>query len=251
MAKNLVFDKEILYVTCSHPATPQSGQPVRVGGLTGVAVENENPDGKTSVDFRTNVYDLKVKGVDDAGNSAVAPGDDLYYVDSDIDDGAGFLSKKASGRFFGVANEAVNAGATDVIQVLKYAGPGTGTLDIGQVITAAELADGAVTAAKLATDAVETAKIKDLNVTTGKLADGAVTFAKGKVFVSAEQTGTGSAQNVAHGLAAVPAAVLVVPTEHPGTPDTGAFDIAEGAHDDTNVVVTVTANVKFKVLAWA
>lgn len=72
----------------------------------------------------------------------------------------------------------------------------------------------------------------------------------GGVFVSTEQTGTGSSQNVAHGLGVTPSKVLVAPTEHPGTPDTGAFDIAEGAHDATNVVVTVTANVKFKVLAF-
>lgn len=87
-------------------------------------------------------------------------------------------------------------------------------------------------------------------VATADLADGSVTFAKAKVFISAEQTGTGSSQNVAHGLAAAPTGVLVTPTEHPGTPDTGAFDVAEGTHTSTNVVVTVTANVKFKVLAW-
>lgn len=89
------------------------------------------------------------------------------------------------------------------------------------------------------------------DLVTAEIADGAVTFAKAKAFVSTEQTGTGSSQNVAHGLGTAPSKVLVVPTEHPGTPDTGAFDIAEGAHDATNVVVTVTANVKFKVLAWA
>lgn len=69
--------------------------------------------------------------------------------------------------------------------------------------------------------------------------------------VSAEQTATGSAQDVAHGLGVVPSAVVVIPTEHSGTPDTGAFDIAEGAHDATNVKVTITADVKFKVLAFA
>jgi hypothetical protein len=71
----------------------------------------------------------------------------------------------------------------------------------------------------------------------------------GREFISSEQTGTGSAQNVAHALGVAPTKVLVVPTEHPGTPDTGAFDIAEGTHTSTNVVVTVTANVKFKVFA--
>lgn len=70
-------------------------------------------------------------------------------------------------------------------------------------------------------------------------------------FVSAETTATGSAQNVAHGLGVAPTAVVVVPTEHPGTPDTGAFDVAEGTHTTTNVVLTVTANVKFKVVAFA
>lgn len=78
-----------------------------------------------------------------------------------------------------------------------------------------------------------------------------VTFDAARVFISAETTGTGSSQNVAHGLGVAPAGVLIVPTEHPGTPDTGAFDIAEGSHDATNVVVTVTANVKFKAFAWA
>lgn len=88
-------------------------------------------------------------------------------------------------------------------------------------------------------------------LTGPKMANGAVTAAKSKTFVSTEQTGTGSSQNVAHGLGAVPAIVMVAVTEHPGTPDTGAFDVAEGAHDATNVIVTVTADVKFKVFAWA
>jgi len=70
-------------------------------------------------------------------------------------------------------------------------------------------------------------------------------------FASTEQTGTGSSQNVAHGLGVAPTLVIVTVTEHPGTPDTGAFDIAEGTHTTTNVVVTVTTGVKFKVYAWA
>ncbi len=91
----------------------------------------------------------------------------------------------------------------------------------------------------------------DASVVTADLAAGAVTFAKAKVFISAEQTATGAAQNVAHGLGVAPTGVLIVPTEHPGTPDTGAFDIAEGSHTSTNVVLTATINLKFKVFAWA
>jgi hypothetical protein len=105
--------------------------------------------------------------------------------------------------------------------------------------TAAEIAAGAVGTSELATDAVNTADI--LNK--------AVTFAKINAFISTEVTATGSAQNVAHGLGVAPTHVLVIPTEHPGTPDTGAFDVAEGTHTTTNVVLTVTENVKFKVLA--
>lgn len=65
-------------------------------------------------------------------------------------------------------------------------------------------------------------------------------------FKSTEQTGTGSSQNVAHGLGRAPKKVMVMVTEYSGT---GAFDIAEGAHTSTNVVVTVTSGLKFVVVA--
>ena len=68
-------------------------------------------------------------------------------------------------------------------------------------------------------------------------------------FVSSEQTGTGSAQNVAHGLGRVPSLVFIAPTDTaPAT--TGAYTVTEGTHDATNVVVTVTSGKKFKVLAF-
>jgi hypothetical protein len=114
-----------------------------------------------------------------------------------------------------------------------------------------EGAAAALSAADLAADSVEASEIAAGAVGTSELAAAGVTIAKAKVFFSTEQTATGSSQNVAHGLGATPTGILVVPTEHPGTPDTGAFDIAEGTHTTTNVVVTVTADVKFKVFAWA
>ncbi len=116
------------------------------------------------------------------------------------------------------------------------------------VVIAADIADDSITAAKIADDAVETAKIKDVNVTTAKIADSGVTFAKAAIFISTEQTGNGSEQSVAHGLGATPAGTLVVPTEFT---DTTSVDIAEGTHTSTNVLVTVTNGVKYKVLAWA
>ncbi|KAA3644552.1 MAG: hypothetical protein DWQ07_14125 [Chloroflexi bacterium] len=220
MANNEIYNKLQLSLVASHPTAPSSGQPCRVDQWTGVALNDEDSDGNTVIDFGPKVWDLSVKAENDAGNSAVAIGDALYYVDADIDDGSGTLSKKDSGYFYGWALEAISSGQTDTIKVAKVMNVALGELDLPSVIGTEQLEDDAVTADK---------------------AD---------VFVSTEQTATGSAQNVAHGLGGVPTVVMVVPTEHPGTPDTGAFDIAEGSHDGTNVVVTVTANVKFKVFAW-
>lgn len=68
------------------------------------------------------------------------------------------------------------------------------------------------------------------------------------IFVSTEITATGSAQTFAHGLASAPAAVLVIPTDtSPAT--AGVFTVTEGAHDKTNVIVTVTSGKKYKILA--
>ena len=69
-----------------------------------------------------------------------------------------------------------------------------------------------------------------------------------KIFVSTEQTGTGAAQNVPHGLGVVPFKVFFCLTEFVGTAD---VDVAPGTHTSTNVVVTVTNAVKFQVVALA
>lgn len=66
-------------------------------------------------------------------------------------------------------------------------------------------------------------------------------------FKSTLQTGTGSAQNVAHGLGVTPSLVVVVPYDLTG----GAYVVTEGTHTSTNVVVTVTNGEKFIVLAYA
>ena len=117
MAKNLIYNEtDAIGVVCSHPTTPASGAPVRFGEMTGVALVDENDDGKTVVDFTPGkVWDLSVKGVDGEGNSAVAVGDKIYYVDADTP----VLSKKATGRFFGFAMEAISSGETDTIRVKK------------------------------------------------------------------------------------------------------------------------------------
>jgi len=117
MAKNLNH-KEVdgLRVVCSHPTTPVSGDPVRYGEMTGVALVAEDADGYTQADFTPGRgWDLSVKGIDGSGNSAVAAGDKIYYVDADTP----VLSKKATGRFFGFANGTVASAGTGTIEVIK------------------------------------------------------------------------------------------------------------------------------------
>jgi hypothetical protein len=77
----------------------------------------------------------------------------------------------------------------------------------------------------------------------------AATAAKAGIFVSTEQIGTGAVQNIAHGLTVTPTKVLVSVTDDTAVDGTGGYTITEGAHDGTNVVVTVSLGVKFKVLA--
>lgn len=91
-------------------------------------------------------------------------------------------------------------------------------------------------------------------ITTAKLGTAAVTAAKALVFMSTQQTATGSAQNVAHGLAAAPTIVTTsIEVGHDGAGATGdkVPTITQGTHTSTNVVITVTAGAKFRVFAWA
>jgi hypothetical protein len=121
MATNIVRYLEehpVLVVACSDPAAPVSGDPVRYGSLTGIALTDEGEGGntatQTSVRFGKFVATLSVKGVDGSGNAAVAAGDKLYYVDADTPK----LSKKTAGFFYGIALAAVGSGATATIEVL-------------------------------------------------------------------------------------------------------------------------------------
>jgi hypothetical protein len=66
-------------------------------------------------------------------------------------------------------------------------------------------------------------------------------------FKSTVQTGTGSAQNVAHGLGVVPSLVMIIGYDLTG----GAYVVTEGTHTSTNVVVTVTNGEKYVVIAYS
>lgn len=155
MAKNMVMDREHasrLTVAVTNPSSPTSGSPVRFGNLTGVALTDKGVAGNisglavgdTTIDISLSVWDLSVAAVNDSGNSAVAKGDAIFYVDADTP----HLSKKSSGYFFGFALETITSGSTDTINVMHVPSPGSGTLGSGTVGTT-NLAANAVTAAKL------------------------------------------------------------------------------------------------------
>lgn len=83
------------------------------------------------------------------------------------------------------------------------------------------------------------------SISTAELADGAVTAGKMSVFYSTEQTGNGSAQNVAHGLGETPTIAAVIPS----TNKDGADCVFSSTKGSTNVVVTATTGAKYFVLA--
>lgn len=120
--------------------------------------------------------------------------------------------------------------------------------------TTVDLPAGTVVAADVEDASISAAKLASSSVTTAKIAALAVTKAKALVFISSEQTATGVAQNVAHGLASTPALVLISPsvgTDGAGSTGTQMPTIAYGTHTSTNVVCTVSAGAKFYVMAWA
>lgn len=76
---------------------------------------------------------------------------------------------------------------------------------------------------------------------------GGIASANSGVFISAELTGDGSSQATAHGLGATPSYVVATLTEFTSAQ---SVDVAEGTHTSTNVVMTVTNGVKYRVIAF-
>lgn len=120
MADNLVRRSLQIPVPVTHPTTPASALPVRCGNLVGVALTDEGAGGNaatdTTVDFAPGVWTFTVSAVNNAGASAVAMFDELYYEDAL----APTLSKRATGNvLFGYALGTVTAGGVASIPVLK------------------------------------------------------------------------------------------------------------------------------------
>lgn len=114
MAKNTVYMwTKSRPLTCSQPATPQSGDPVVCGQIPGVALTAEDSNGLTTVAL-DGVFDLVVKG-ETTTDAAIAVGDVLYY---DAAATPHKINKDATnGVRFGYAHAAVASGATSTIPV--------------------------------------------------------------------------------------------------------------------------------------
>lgn len=160
-ANNIVYDPGAnLSVATTSPVQPSSGDPVRYGYLTGIALTTYGSDNKTTVNFGNYVCSIPVTAT--GGN--IAAGDALYYRDSI----SGVTNYSTGTYYFGVALAAVTSGNTTSINVMHTPSPGAGTLGSGTIgatnlasnsVITAKINDGAVTAAKLGTDTYDTSII--------------------------------------------------------------------------------------------
>lgn len=109
MALNQVFEHgDQFVVTPTSPTTAQSGDPILVGQLPGVALTDEDADGQVTGKFN-GVWEFPVEA--EAG--AIAPGAIVYY---DVAD-AGLNNSSSGNVRFGYALEVVNNLATTTIRV--------------------------------------------------------------------------------------------------------------------------------------
>lgn len=154
MATNIKYEPGwSLNLTCTKPDAPDSGDPVRIGNLTGIAIKDEDTAGKTAVYTGPFVAEFSVK---DNGGSGIAVGDTIWYHD----DATPVLDNvPTGGYYYGIALEAVTAGQTATIQVRHDDAPGG----------AGTIGNGTVGTTQLASNAVTTAKILNANVTVPKL----------------------------------------------------------------------------------
>lgn len=111
MAVNRVHE-EGRYITLPVPIGTESGDPVAVGKIPGVAVIDREEDGTATVQ-RDGVYDLEVTGVKEkAEELAIAVGDILFI------NAKGEVNVDPTGTRFGYAGGAVVKNKTETIPVI-------------------------------------------------------------------------------------------------------------------------------------
>ena len=96
------------------PAGTKSGDPVVVGTIAGIAMEDRDAAGNAPV--RVNgVYKLAVTGYDGTANKAIAVGDTVYYTAPSGGTPAIINANASTGAEFGVALKAIAKGDTDPV----------------------------------------------------------------------------------------------------------------------------------------
>ena len=96
------------------PAGTKSGDPVVVGTIAGVALEDRDAAGNAPVRVK-GVFKLSVTGQDGSGNKAISVGDKVYYTAPSSGTSAIIDANASTGAEFGVALGAISAGATDAV----------------------------------------------------------------------------------------------------------------------------------------
>jgi len=159
-----------------------------------------------------------------------------------------------------VALDVSKTGALKALTVVE-APANAGALAIGVCLGSAE-SDGLLTAGSKI-NVVVTGYVASADVETGVAAGQALvvgatagrfaalantaTSVSG-VFISGAVTGTGAAQNTAHGLGVVPDLVFAIPDDL-NVATIGAYTVVTGAHTSTNAIFTVTTSKVYRVVA--
>jgi len=159
-----------------------------------------------------------------------------------------------------VALDVSKTGALKALTIVE-APANAGALAIGVCLGSAE-SDGSLTAGSKI-NVVVTGYVASADVETGVAAGQALvvgatagrfaalantaTSVSG-VFISGAVTGTGAAQNTAHGLGVVPDLVFAIPDDL-NVATIGAYTVVTGAHTSTNAIFTVTTSKVYRVVA--
>lgn len=116
MATNIIYPGHGVNLNLPVPAGTESGDPVEIVDLHGVALTDRDSDGNATVKCPfAYVADLLVTAKNNGGNSAVAVGDKLYYDAAETPDEIN--KDSTAGKAFGYALETITAGDSDTIKV--------------------------------------------------------------------------------------------------------------------------------------
>ena len=96
------------------PAGTKSGDPVVIGTIAGIAMEDRDAAGNAPVRVK-GVFNLSVTGHDGTATKAIAVGDTVYYTAPSGGTPAIINANASTGAEFGVALKAIAKGDTDPV----------------------------------------------------------------------------------------------------------------------------------------